>query len=54
MQVHPGWVIEFHGRKYPITVRGLRIGRGQDNDVVLQMIKPRVTTRQSGLYRGVS
>lgn len=36
MQTYPNWVLEFQGRNYAIPARGLRIGRGQGNDVVLQ------------------
>lgn len=36
MQGYSSWVIEFQGRHYAIPPNGLRIGRGQDNEIVLQ------------------
>lgn len=35
MQGYSSWVIEFQGRHYAIPPNGLRIGRGQDNEIVL-------------------
>ncbi|MDE3090392.1 MAG: trypsin-like peptidase domain-containing protein [Chloroflexota bacterium] len=36
MQSNSSWVLEYHGQEHSIPPQGLRIGRGQDNNVILQ------------------